>query len=589
MTNAEVTIGRSPLGAPTRAVVLLTALSLLGACSSTPTTDSSTTSPTASPSTATAPTTTTTTLEAIPTWVRAQVEPRSPDNGYEAMNSVVVFGTRLVAAGTSQRGAEVWLSSDGLRWDRVALQPDLAVPGSEITDLILAGPGLVAAGYVGGENGFGPAIWTSTDGLEWTRVSPDPATFERAGHGGIAALTAGPDRLVAVGYESRWSTAAIWTSVDGALWSPIPHDDDLFGDASGASSRTIDDVVAFEGGFVAVGMAQDGESARASAWLSADGITWSRHDALPNGAVTGYQAMRSVAISNGSLIAVGVDAPGDTPAVWSSNNGVEWALLRRGAHFGGRGTLGTANSEMRAVIATDGGLVAVGSIQESGSYDGAVWISTDGFSWGREESAALGGRWSQGLFAAAEFAGGLAVIGTDSTERGGVMAAAWFIGPSTAVVPTTTTTIAPLPTIVTPPDAPEFLMRCGDRTRPFESPPPLTYPDCAWVTTTDPVWSVARWMLDPANPPDPSESALHILVREGVCANVHTEERGIRTVLMSSGNDAVVFVLLEPAGFGGGCLIGPGVPLTIDLGRPLGELRVFEGFFVPPVLRYPDG
>ncbi|MEX1207828.1 MAG: hypothetical protein WEE36_04360 [Acidimicrobiia bacterium] len=568
-----------------RMAVLLAALSVVSACSSSPASDSTTTSLATAPTTATTSATTTTTLEAIPIWVRAQVEPRSPTNGYETMNAVVAFGDQLVAAGTSERGAEVWLSSDGLRWSRVALQPDLAVPGSEINDMILAGPGLVGAGEAGGEDGYSPAVWTSTDGLEWTLVSPDPPTFERPGYGGIAALTAGPDRLVAVGYG--WSNAAIWTSVDGAQWSPIPHDDDLFGDASEASYRTIDDVVAFEGGFVAVGMAQDGDNARASVWLSADGITWSRHDAFPAGAVTGYQAMRSVAISNGSLIAVGVDRPGDTPAVWSSNNGVEWTLLRRGSHFGGRGILGTAYSEMRAVIATDGGMLAVGSIQEAGFFDGAVWSSTDGFSWGREETAALGGRWSQDLNSAAEFAGGIAVIGTDTTEIGGVTAAAWFIGPSTAVVPTTTTTEAPKPTIVTPPDAPEFLMRCGSRTRPYETPPPLTYPDCPWVTTTDPFWSVARWMLDPANPPEPSESVLHILVREGVCANVHTEERGIRTILMSSGNDAVVFVLLEPTGFGGGCIIGPGVPLTIDLGRPLGELTVFEGFFVPPLERYP--
>lgn len=565
---------------------MLAAVGLIGACSSTPSGES-TTSPSAASTTATTSAATTTTLEAIPVWVRAQVEPRVPTNGYETMNAVVSFGDRLVAAGTSERGAEVWLSSDGLRWSRVALQPDLAVPGSQIDDMILAGPGLVAAGVMHDEDGFSPAVWTSTDGLEWTRVSPDPATLERPGYGGIAALTAGPDRLVAVGYG--WSNAAIWTSVDGTQWSPIPNDDDLFGDASGASYRTIDDIVAFEGGFVAVGMAEDGDNARASVWLSADGMTWSRHDALPDRATTGYQAMRSVAISNGSLIAVGVDAPGDTPAVWSSNDGDEWILLRRGAHFGGRGTLGAAYTELRAVIATDDGLFAVGSIQESAFLDGAVWSSTDGFSWGREQSAALGGRWSQNLFAAAEFAGGIAVIGTDTTELGNVTAAAWFIGPSTAVVPTTTTTEAPKPTIVTPAGAPAFLMRCGDRMRPYESPPTLTYPDCAWVTTTDPFWRVAKWVLDPANPPDPSESVLHILITDGPCANVQPEERDIRTFLMSSGNDVVVFVLLEPIGIGGGCVSGPGVPMTIDLGRPLGGLTVLEGFFVPPLPRYPDG
>jgi hypothetical protein len=393
-------------------------------------------------------------------------------------------------------------------------------------------------------------------------------------------VAAGPDRLVAVGYETRWSHAAIWSSVDGAEWSRVPDDADMFGDASTASYRSIDDIVAFEGGFLAVGTAQDGDNTRASVWLSADGVSWLRLDAIPGGAAPGYQAMRSVAVMNGMLVAVGQQNTG--AAVWISGGGVEWTRI-------GGTSVRPPGSEMRAVLSTGDGLVAVGFVPESGLSDGAIWRSADGSSWSREESAALGGRWSQEILAGIEFAGGIALVGTGSTELGGITPAAWYIGPSTAVVPTTTTTQAPRPTIVTPPDAPEFQMRCGEIVRSYESPPPTTFPNCGWRVVTDPWWTLARWTLDPDNPPDPTESVLHVLATETACAGgAIPEGREIRSALMTSGDEVVAFVLIEPSQFPMNCPGNPSFPFTIDLERPLGELRLYEGFLVPPLERYPE-
>jgi hypothetical protein len=132
-------------------------------------------------------------------------------------------------------------------------------------------------------------------------------------------------------------------------------------------------------------------------------------------------------------------------------------------------------------------------------------------------------------------------------------------------------------------------MRCGDRTRPYESPPPVTYPDCAWRTFTDPYWGVARWELDPAHPPDPLGSVLHILATETACAGGAVPEgREVRWVLMAAGDEYVVFVLIEPSSLPMTCPGNPSFPMTIDLGRPLGGIRVFEGFLVPPLARYPE-
>ena len=497
------------------------------------------------------------------------------------MNTVVAFGERLIAAGESGQQAAVWMSADGLTWTRLAGESDLAVANGVINDLVVAGPGLVAVGAAGTEEGFiDAAVWTSPDGLEWSRVPHDPDVFGGPWIGGMSAVAAGPAGLVAGGYAQPYSQAAVWASADGLEWSLLPQDDPLFG--SSTSYASVADVTAFGGGFAAVGYVEDGEIRGAAVWVSPDGFVWSR-TVLPAGPGVSLSGVTALA---GSLLAVGVDGVAATAAVWSSSDGVEWTRVRD-ADFGGPGMFDPGRAAMWAVAATDVGVIAVGSIQESGSADGAVWRSADGVSWSRDEAVVFGGRGWQEMYAVTGFRNGVVAVGTDSFLEA-TAAAAWFIGPATATVPTTTTTSAPAPTTVTP-GAPAFLMRCGDVTRPYESPPPITYPHCSWRTITDPYWGVARWELDPAHPPDPSGSVLHILATETGCAGgALPEGREVRSALMTSGDEYVVFVLIEPSALPMDCPGNPSFPMTIDLGRPLGEIRVFEGFLVPPLARYPD-
>jgi hypothetical protein len=72
---------------------------------------------------------------------------------------------------------------------------------------------LVAVGDEGWREG-GPegvlAIWTSIDGITWTRVPDDDAAFGGSGLGGFAAWGSG---LIAVGEKDRG--AAVWIFSDG--------------------------------------------------------------------------------------------------------------------------------------------------------------------------------------------------------------------------------------------------------------------------------------------------------------------------------------------------------------------------------------
>ncbi len=70
----------------------------------------------------------------------------------------------------------------------------------------VGGRGLVAVG----EELLGAAVWTSADGVTWSRVSLDDATF---GGGGMSSVTVGGRGLVAVG--GAHSEAAVWIAGDG--------------------------------------------------------------------------------------------------------------------------------------------------------------------------------------------------------------------------------------------------------------------------------------------------------------------------------------------------------------------------------------
>ena len=164
------------------------------------------------------------------------------------------------------------------------------------------GPGLVAVGVdaLGGD--AAAAVWTSPDGITWSRVPHDEAIF--GGLQGMFGVTGGGLGLVAVGVGDD-NDAAVWTSPDGTTWSRVPHDEAIFG---GDDFQVMLAVTGAGPGLVAVGQDWSGGNADAAVWTSPDGTTWSRvpHDeAIFGGA--GDQEMLSVTVGGPGLVAVGND------------------------------------------------------------------------------------------------------------------------------------------------------------------------------------------------------------------------------------------------------------------------------------------
>jgi hypothetical protein len=339
----------------------------------------------------------------------------------QEMKSVIAGGPGFVAVGHLSQSddfadpghaAVVWSSVDGITWSVVP--HDEAIfggPGNQrLNDVAAGGPGLVAVGVDGGGYGrsVNAALWTSVDGITWSRIPHDEAVFDGAR---MHSVTVGGPGLVAVGssgiggenldvldpgeFDKNFATdAVVWTSVDGITWSRIPHDEAVFG---GSGSQTMSKVIAAGPGLVAVGSDETDDDADAAVWTSVDGITWSRvpHDEAVFGGPS-TQEMSSVAVGGPGLVAVGSDGLRDdegwseeeegnnvNAAVWTSVDGVTWFRVPHDRDvFGGDG-----DQYMAGVAAQGRRLVAVGTVGIHGYRDGtaefAVWMSTDGITWAR--------------------------------------------------------------------------------------------------------------------------------------------------------------------------------------------------------------
>jgi len=157
------------------------------------------------------------------------------------VSALVNAGPRLVAGGiilTNPKGgpgqhAAIWTSRDGRTW---ALAPGdhglFATPG--IMQL-LAGPHSVLALD-------GRLSWSSADGQNWRKGSPSPAPVDGAGADSITAWKGGFVALVGEGGED-----ALWSSQDGLTWTRVGSNE-IFG-----GTAQVDGVAGVGNGLVATG------------------------------------------------------------------------------------------------------------------------------------------------------------------------------------------------------------------------------------------------------------------------------------------------------------------------------------------------
>jgi len=427
---------RAPVDKPLRAtrvvVVVAAAFMILSGCTKTDSTEDPdstvavtealTTVPTAA---GTVPSTTARLDPAYLVWVRIPHDEGVFGRG-RGMESVAVWEGGLVAVGWANSGddrdAAVWTSSNGVTWSRVLGNEGVfGGPGSREMESVAAWEGgLVAVGWdlSDGDNVQSGAVWTSSDGVTWSRVLGDEGVFGDPNSQWMESVAAWEGGLVAVGWELSGNSpdtaevdGAVWISSNGVTWSRVPDDEGVFGQ--------MNSVAVWEGGLVAVGAELSRNTTNTAevdvngaVWTSSNGVTWSR---VPDdeGVFGGpdSQGMESVAVWEGGLVAVGWDDSGDDrdAAVWTSSDGVAWSRV-----VGDEGVFGGPDSQrIVGVAAREAGLVAVGWDDSGDDRDAAVWTSSDGVSWSRvpDDEGVFGGPGSQTMAGVAVWEGGLVAVG----------------------------------------------------------------------------------------------------------------------------------------------------------------------------------
>ncbi len=245
--------------------------------------------------------------------------------GHEEVRTVVATESGFIAAGFAVIGGEadaaMWVSPDGRTWNRLD-DPSLGGGGTQRISSLVVGPnGLVAGGTNFLPNEFGlyeldARVWVSADGSTWSAI--DDATFGGPGWQYITSVVSGPDGLVAAGGDilgrpGEDNDAAVWTSPDGLVWTRVADSDFARDRAQQISALTVG-----ANEVIAVGYDTGPIGNRLPAvWLSPDGTSWVRV-ADPGLTEPGHRWMSGIAAGDTAVVAVGTDGTrnaGD-PAVW---------------------------------------------------------------------------------------------------------------------------------------------------------------------------------------------------------------------------------------------------------------------------------
>ena len=407
-----------------RTRALLVAAILAAACGKSPVATPTTVPPT----TATpggAPATLTSCADSL-VWTQVADDSVLGGSGYQEMNAVVEFGSQLVAVGTSEEGSDlcdaaVWRSTDGRDWVRVTDdQAILGGPGNQTMNAVaVGGPGLVA---VGTDNPAGrpqAAVWTSADGSTWSRVADDHGTLGGSDIQGMWAIAASSSEIVAVGYDSSSWHAAVWVSTDGISWADVTLSNAVFDRADHPVIRAI---AAIRDGFVTGGHVAPTAEPRVSFWGSIEGREWWRAEAQSSATAPGSGEILALTDLTEGVVAAGRDTADGSAAVWITSGGEPWTRVTSSSLSGALYRL----REIRSLTSSVAGLIAVGheSLAGAADSDAAVWVSPDGTAWSWCDAETLGGPGDQVMNAVTALATGYVAVGSVS-HPSGTDAAVW--------------------------------------------------------------------------------------------------------------------------------------------------------------------
>jgi hypothetical protein len=183
--------------------------------------------------------------------------------GSQSIADVVATATGYVAVGRDGLDAAAWRSEDGSTWERVETDALAAEGAQEILAVVESDAGLVAVGYEerGDELRRDAAVWVF-DG-EWRRVAAEE--LRAPGGQEMRAVAQAGGGFVAGGSDltDDDADAAVWSSPDGLEWTRVEG-----GDLGGAGVQMINALLGLRTDET---LAAGEASADAAAWLGGAG------------------------------------------------------------------------------------------------------------------------------------------------------------------------------------------------------------------------------------------------------------------------------------------------------------------------------
>lgn len=275
-------------------------------------------------------------------WTQATASMGQSDFSYEKL---LVHDGKLWAIGRNETAGsyanDVWNSSDGITWTKVADTADFA-PRHQFGFLSFDDKMWVIAGEEADGEGAYNDVWSSTDGATWTEATSDAGFYKRREPGSVVFN----DKMWIIGGESD-GTSDVWSSSDGVNWSQATSN-------TGFSYRLVHMSLVFDDKMWVIGGhggSGTDESLYNDVWYSSDGATWTQATDEAAFEERGYHAV--LAYNNkmwviGGLIEPTTDDYEAVNDVYSSTDGITWTQVTGSAAFSARGAQGAAvfNNQM---------------------------------------------------------------------------------------------------------------------------------------------------------------------------------------------------------------------------------------------------
>ena len=292
------------------------------------------------------------------------------------------YKSATVAVGSSGAGgseqAAVWLSSSsGAPYVEESVQASDSP--SSMTIVAAGALGMFSAGSIDGRF----ALWSSTNGRQWEEIPAAERVIEGSSGAQVNAMLAAGDNVYAAGsiQVGPLRQPALWSTSDGINWHLVGSAQPSF---AGPTNRVIYSLAPLGTGLVAVGAVERGTRWVPASWISPEGQSWSlassdfagvpaaRSPQVP-GDGTAARSVSAVSTLLGSTEVVAAGGGPDGQAVWQSSDGLHWSSLALAPQYAGatswRAELAAATIDTAVVMDAEPGQPYL--LSESGLAAGA--------------------------------------------------------------------------------------------------------------------------------------------------------------------------------------------------------------------------